>query len=423
MRASAATFALFAVSGCVAPHEHGSANDDGGGPGSATEQAGAGTEAGLGAIGFYQRWLGPQWGWHCPFEPSCSSYGAEAIREYGLLPGVLMTTDRLQRDHPYAHHQYERALDGHPIDPVASNARFVSRRGAGDGSLGFSEHGNGLGRAAAALDGDDDLGPRPGTADELLAFAEQLLEAGEFERAGVEFRRYLALYPEGEQRTRARELLAWSEVRRGRGELAFEALRPLPSPRRESFQALVLYESGRADAARRLAPDHDSSGRILRGMYALESGEWEDARTSFAALEDAAVRSLGLGGVDDAESAPRRSPTVSGTLSAVLPGSGQWYSGRKADGLMAFFLNGLLIGGTVAAAHNEEEVSAVAIGVVALGFYAGNVYGAVNAAHHFNEGQQADVLRELRGQMREHLLERGEPGRTEQGLLGFYFRF
>ena len=38
----------------------------------------------------------------CPFTPSCSAYGLAAIRRHGLLHGLLMTSDRLQRCHPAA---------------------------------------------------------------------------------------------------------------------------------------------------------------------------------------------------------------------------------------------------------------------------------------------------------------------------------
>jgi putative membrane protein insertion efficiency factor len=38
----------------------------------------------------------------CPFEPSCSAYGREAIARYGSPRGYVLTAQRLLRCHPFA---------------------------------------------------------------------------------------------------------------------------------------------------------------------------------------------------------------------------------------------------------------------------------------------------------------------------------
>jgi len=45
----------------------------------------------------------------CRFEPSCSRFASEAVREHGLLRGGMMAVRRLARCHP---------LGGHGFDPV-----------------------------------------------------------------------------------------------------------------------------------------------------------------------------------------------------------------------------------------------------------------------------------------------------------------
>jgi putative component of membrane protein insertase Oxa1/YidC/SpoIIIJ protein YidD len=47
---------------------------------------------------FYQRFLGPHWGWRCAYHPSCSNYSLLAIRKHGALFGSIMTFDRLQHE-------------------------------------------------------------------------------------------------------------------------------------------------------------------------------------------------------------------------------------------------------------------------------------------------------------------------------------
>ncbi len=58
-----------------------------------------------GTIFLYQELLSSQDGNSCQFRPSCSHFGAEAIKEHQFL-GVVMTADRLLRCNPYAHTTY-----------------------------------------------------------------------------------------------------------------------------------------------------------------------------------------------------------------------------------------------------------------------------------------------------------------------------
>lgn len=45
----------------------------------------------------YKSSISPVDGQHCPMYPSCSSYCAHSINEYGFLVGLMMATDRLHR--------------------------------------------------------------------------------------------------------------------------------------------------------------------------------------------------------------------------------------------------------------------------------------------------------------------------------------
>src|SRR5207244_2166040 len=120
----------------------------------------------------------------------------------------------------------------------------------------------------------------------------------------------------------------------------------------------------------------------------LEAQRSDVSRENFARL-DAALRDRLLAHVDEFDALPSKSRWLAGSMSAVLPGSGQVYAGRPADGAVAFTLNSVLIGGTIVAARRHENVTAAALGFVAFGFYTGNVYGAVNAAaKHDREEQQ-----------------------------------
>ncbi|HEY1485525.1 MAG TPA: membrane protein insertion efficiency factor YidD [Micromonosporaceae bacterium] len=52
---------------------------------------------GLGAIRVYQRTLSPRLPVRCRHVPSCSGYGADAVRRYGLVTGARLTASRIRR--------------------------------------------------------------------------------------------------------------------------------------------------------------------------------------------------------------------------------------------------------------------------------------------------------------------------------------
>lgn len=60
----------------------------------------------------------------CQFYPSCSSYGAQAIKEKGLFMGSVLAADRIIRCNPLAFHYHLerkgkfRQPDGRLLDPV-----------------------------------------------------------------------------------------------------------------------------------------------------------------------------------------------------------------------------------------------------------------------------------------------------------------
>jgi putative membrane protein insertion efficiency factor len=56
----------------------------------------------IGAIRLYQWTLSPFFGPCCRYTPSCSHYGAEAIRRFGALRGGWLTLRRILRCNPWS---------------------------------------------------------------------------------------------------------------------------------------------------------------------------------------------------------------------------------------------------------------------------------------------------------------------------------
>ena len=61
---------------------------------------------------------------NCQFYPSCSNYGTDAVKKYGLIKGGVISSERITRCNPRAYHyqlQQKRPFngeDGRLIDPV-----------------------------------------------------------------------------------------------------------------------------------------------------------------------------------------------------------------------------------------------------------------------------------------------------------------
>ena len=82
------------------------------------------------ALRVYQSVISPTKGHYCPTFPSCSAYSVQAMRQYGVLQGLVMTADRLHR---CGHDVQQYALVETPggtryEDPVHVNTPSYYRR-------------------------------------------------------------------------------------------------------------------------------------------------------------------------------------------------------------------------------------------------------------------------------------------------------
>ncbi|MGF7231875.1 membrane protein insertion efficiency factor YidD [Arachidicoccus sp.] len=58
-------------------------------------------------IKFYQLAISPMLPATCRFTPTCSQYGIEAFKKYGLLKGFWLTLKRIIRCHPHGGSGYD----------------------------------------------------------------------------------------------------------------------------------------------------------------------------------------------------------------------------------------------------------------------------------------------------------------------------
>lgn len=106
----------------------------------------------LAPIRAYQRWISPGLPRRCKYEPTCSAYAVQAIREVGPVRGLILAVWRVLRCNPWSHggiddvadrrffrgatgrHRHEAGTTG--VSPAAS--AVSSRRDAHTGLVGPS---------------------------------------------------------------------------------------------------------------------------------------------------------------------------------------------------------------------------------------------------------------------------------------------
>ncbi|MFP1826386.1 membrane protein insertion efficiency factor YidD [Lonsdalea quercina] len=71
----------------------------------------------IGLIRGYQRFISPLLGPHCRFHPTCSQYGIEAIRRFGMIKGCWLALKRVLKCHPLNPGGYD------PVPPKTDNNR------------------------------------------------------------------------------------------------------------------------------------------------------------------------------------------------------------------------------------------------------------------------------------------------------------
>jgi tetratricopeptide (TPR) repeat protein len=257
------------------------------------------------------------------------------------------------------------------------------------------------------------------TEDVQLKLADAFLSQGEYYRAVTEYKKFLILFPGSPKGDYALFSMGMAYFNGQEYNHAVEAFASVVQKYRNSGSApgAGYYEgvsyvklnmpdmAGRAfDRVVELYPSSGFAPMAIIGKSLLlfDERDTPDSRNALkqylvnypnnAKRENVreAIRLL-----DQTGELPQKSPLLAGVMSAVIPGSGQIYAGHYGDGITSFFLNGLFIAGTVVAIKQENYAVAGVVGVIGLPFYAGNIYGAANAAKKWNIG----VRRNQRGEI------------------------
>ncbi len=252
--------------------------------------------------------------------------------------------------------------------------------------------------------------------DALLAFAAHLGQQDQFDKALVEYDRFIFFHPQRPEVPLAQIQIgacharlnqwddaehAWEKVKQAYPNTAWSDLATLLQA--EADYRHQLYPRSTARIARFRAEHPDSPFFDLSAIL-LARNELPFDNTPFAndilrtVSTNSVLAPVATGfreSLDDFSGRPVKSPLLAGSLSALLPGAGQLYTGHPGDAATAFLLNGLFIGAAVWAYQEDEPVTgSLLIGFDAI-WYFGNIYNAANHAHQFNQQGRDDFANRL----------------------------
>ncbi|MBW2096317.1 MAG: tetratricopeptide repeat protein, partial [Deltaproteobacteria bacterium] len=271
-------------------------------------------------------------------------------------------------------------------------------------------------------------------------FADGLMDRGEYDRAILEYERFIHFFPEEKAVSSARLLMGLCFMKAGRYEKARTVFQEIITNHHDDVsvqKALFLmgesyYQQGISREAeyyfQRLFREFPQSKFRQAVLYRLgwtkmREDQWEEASCLFGKIKGTSPY---YGSANELAAAslkgktlPRKSPKLAGTLAAVLPGLGHAYVGRYKDGSVAFLVNALFIWAAVESFHNDNNVLGGMLCFLELGWYSGNIYSAVNVAHKYNRKIRRDFRNGLKDtlELKPLLLSQGGAG------LAISFRF
>jgi len=253
-------------------------------------------------------------------------------------------------------------------------------------------------------------------ADTQYDFAEQYFLKGEYSRAADEYKRFVYFFPADGRIERAMYQCGMAFYQERRYADAVVSFNAVIAKFFESELAVKSYfmisEShlrlGRYDDAvinlhnlimlSSNAEVKDEAHYRLGWIY-LETASWDNARLYFEKISMSNRERFRLdrlaAELTRATGIPKKNPALAGALS-IVPGGGYLYCERYQDALIAFLLNGVLIWAAYEAFDNDNPALGTLLTFVEVGFYSGNIYGAVGSAHKYNRGKTEQFIENLK---------------------------
>jgi tetratricopeptide (TPR) repeat protein len=237
-------------------------------------------------------------------------------------------------------------------------------------------------------------------------FADALFDEGDYFRAITEYKRFLYEHPDAAAAPRARLNIARSYLHGERWEKATAALDHViatstPSAQADLAQLLLLecafkqgkytWVASRSEHPAGHTPQLLDRQQNLRLWALAYQGDYSTA-LAFAATPNTDLTAADLNRL---QQLPTKSPALAGSLSAIIPGSGQLYAKRYKEAGLALLLNAAFIAGGLQAIDSGNEVLGGILFFFEAGWYGGNIYNAMNSVHKYNRTLKNNTLEDL----------------------------
>jgi len=263
-------------------------------------------------------------------------------------------------------------------------------------------------------------------ADRQFSFAEKCFTDGEYPSAALEYKKFVFFFPDDQRVESARYKTCLSLYRSGRYREAIESCRSFEDEDTlisqkaswlisRSYLGLGMNGPAVITLNNLIMRTKDTTvqdqARYEPGWIHLEypshSEEYSDtiqkARTVFEKISEGGRKEFKIEELShELKKYPTiatKNPFIAGSLS-IVPGAGQLYCKRYQDAVVAFLLNAGL--GLAAYESFDDENYALGglISCVGIGFYAGNIYGAVSSAHKYNRESNQNFINGLKDRIK-----------------------
>lgn len=249
-------------------------------------------------------------------------------------------------------------------------------------------------------------------------YAKKSYDNADYITAIVEFKKFLAFFPDDPDTREAEFLIGQSWYRGGRfGEAVrvFNDIIEKSDSDENRFVTEACFMKARSHVASgnpvmgeitldnfvKTTTNSDEKDRAKHtiGWIRLETAKWEKSRESFRSVSDKnrekyKVKKI-LSELEKTDKIPEKNPKIAGIL-AIVPGAGYIYNRRYQDAFVSFLLNGALIYSAYESFEHENYALGGVISFVGFGFYSGSIYGSVSSAHKYNKRARQRFIREFK---------------------------
>ena len=352
-------------------------------------------------IKFYRNVLSPSVVSDCSMQPTCSAYAEQVLRKYNSIEALLAIIDRLNRcghdignyPHVFIEHRWKN-LD-FPSEAVSENSTI-------------SVNGNDVELPEGVRSdntGTDEAG-------RLYKFANYLNETLDWDRAITEYKRQISYFPDSKYRELSVYGLAQAYYHKGDYPVSiFYSDKLLENDKWNQAQSSYLLktkaylQAGELGLAEEYLKKLDHSvdenlQYLLESIRLAKAKQWSEAIHTTLRVENNSIYFQRAESIRetcfDMDNYTEKKPWLAGVLS-VIPGLGYVYDGYLETGVATFLINGLLAWGAYEAFSEDQDGLGWGFAILGTGWYAGNIYGAVNTASDQNARMKEKAMMRISG--------------------------